>query len=108
MKRIVIILTVLLVATRALGVPKEIEYALKLNRINHFDEALEVVETALQEERLKPDITSAYTIGRILYRKGELYREMSQVSILAQVDHLLQIKGREGELSPELRLFLGI
>jgi tetratricopeptide (TPR) repeat protein len=92
MKRIVIILTVLLVATRALGVPKEIEYALKLNRINHFDEALEVVETALQEERLKPDITSAYTIGRIL----------------AQVDHLLQIKGREGELSPELRLFLGI
>jgi hypothetical protein len=108
MKRIVIIISVLFLACKAFGVPKEIEYALKLNRINHFDEALQVIEEALREERIKPDITSAYSIGRILYRKGELYREMSQVSILAQVDHLLQIQAREGELSSELRLFLGI
>jgi hypothetical protein len=108
MKRIVIIISVLFLAYKAFGVPKEIEHALKLNRINHFDEALQVIEEALEEERIKPDITSAYSIGRILYRKGELYREMSQVSILAQVDHLLQIQSREGELSSELRLFLGM
>ena len=32
-------------------IPKEIETALKLNRINHFDEALEIVNRALAEER---------------------------------------------------------
>ena len=108
MKKFIIIISILLVAARAFGVPKEIEHALKLNRINHFDEALQVIEQALQEEKIKPDITSAYTIGRILYRKGELYREMSQISVLAQVDHLLQIRERERALTDELKLFLGI
>jgi tetratricopeptide (TPR) repeat protein len=109
MKKIMLILFVsLLGANAAFAIPKEIENALKLNRINHFDEALELINDALREEKIKPDITSAYTIGRILYRKGELYREMSRISILTQIGHLLQIREQERELSDELKLFLGI
>ncbi len=108
MKKVILLITCFLIAAQAFAVPKEIENALKLNRINHFDEALLVIEQALADERIKPDITSAYTIGRILYRKGELYREMSQITVLAQIAHLLQIKEREGALTDELKLFLGI
>jgi tetratricopeptide (TPR) repeat protein len=89
-------------------IPKEIETALKLNRINHFDEALEVVTRALKEEKIKPDITSAYTIGRILYRKGELYREMAKLNILTHVGYLLQVKERENNPPDEMMLFLGM
>jgi tetratricopeptide (TPR) repeat protein len=108
MKKLIITVFLLCIALQAFAVPKEIENALKLNRINHFDEALEVIETALLDEKIKPDVTSAYTIGRILYRKGELYREMSRVSVLTHLAHLKQIREREGELSGELKLFLGI
>jgi tetratricopeptide (TPR) repeat protein len=108
MKKLVIILMVLLGAAQAHAIPKEIETALKLNRINHFDEALRLMEEALREEKIKPDVTSAYTVGRILYRKGELYREMAEISVLAQIGHLLQIEEQDGELSDELKLFLGI
>lgn len=89
-------------------IPKEIETALKLNRINHFDEALEVVTRALKEEKIKPDITSAYTIGRILYRKGELYREMAKLNSLTHVGYLLQVKEREKNPPDEMMLFLGM
>jgi tetratricopeptide (TPR) repeat protein len=89
-------------------VPKEIEDALKLNHINHFDEALEVIERALQEETIKPDITSTYAIGRILFRKGELYREMGELAILTNLGYFLQVKGREKNLPEEFMLFLGI
>ncbi|MCK4802943.1 MAG: hypothetical protein KAT88_00225 [Spirochaetes bacterium] len=89
-------------------IPKEIENALKLNRINHFDEALEIIEQALIEEKIKPDITSAYTTGRILYRKGELYREAAELNILTNIGYLLQIKEREKDPADEIKLFLGI
>ena len=98
----------LLFALQAFAIPKEIENALKLNRINHFDEALQVIEEALEQGKINPDITSAYTIGRILYRKGELYREMSQITVLAQIAHLEQIRDREKTLTDELKLYLGI
>ncbi len=87
-------------------IPEEIEKALKLNRVNHFDEALEVVEKALAEEKITPDITSAYTIGRILYRKGELYRKIAEVSILTNIKRIRQIEDDEKKLPDELRLFL--
>lgn len=89
-------------------IPKEIENALKLNRINHFDEALAVIENALEEEKIKPDITAAYTVGRILYRKGEFYREMAQLNVLTNLGYLLQIKERETAPPDEIKLFLGI
>lgn len=88
-------------------IPQEIENALKLNRINHFDEALSLIEKALREEKIKPDITSAYTIGRILYRKGELYREMAKVSVLTHIGYLLEVQRREKTLPDELKVFLG-
>ncbi|MGQ9616144.1 MAG: tetratricopeptide repeat protein [Spirochaetota bacterium] len=88
-------------------IPQEIENALKLNRINHFDEALSLIEQALKEEKIKPDITSAYTVGRILYRKGELYREMAKVGVLTHIGHLLEIQKREKVLPDELKVFLG-
>jgi tetratricopeptide (TPR) repeat protein len=88
-------------------IPQEIENALKLNRINHFDEALSLIEQALREEKIKPDITSAYTVGRILYRKGELYREMAKVGVLTHIGHLLEIQKREKALPDELKVFLG-
>jgi hypothetical protein len=95
-KKILLLLVITLVsATPLYPIPKEIETALKLNRINHFDEALAVINRALKEEKLKPDITSAYTIGRILYRKGELYREMARLNILTHIGYLLQVKERE-------------
>ncbi len=87
-------------------IPKEIEEALKLNRVNHFDEALQVVEKALAEEKITPDITSAYTVGRILYRKGELYRKIAEVSILTSIGRIRQIKDDEKKLPDELKLFL--
>jgi len=87
-------------------IPKEIEEALKLNRVNHFDEALEVVEKALSEEKITPDITSAYTVGRILYRKGEFYREIAEVSILTSIGRILQIESDEKKLPDGLKLFL--
>jgi tetratricopeptide (TPR) repeat protein len=99
---------ILLTLQQAWAIPKEIENALKLNRINHFDEALQVMEEALEQGAINPDITSAYTIGRILYRKGELYREMSQITVLAQIAHLEQIQEREGSLTDELKLYLGM
>ena len=108
MKKIVLFFILFLISVQAFAIPKEIENALKLNRINHFDEALQVVEEALEEGKINPDITSAYTIGRILYRKGELYREMSQITVLAQIAHLEQIRDREEALTDELKLFLGI
>jgi tetratricopeptide (TPR) repeat protein len=89
------------------AIPLEIENALKLNRINHYDEALDLVEKALREDRIKPDITSAYTIGRILYRKGELYREMADISVLTTIGYLNQVQGA-GELRDELKVFLGM
>jgi tetratricopeptide (TPR) repeat protein len=108
MKKIVLFIILFLISVHAFAIPKEIENALKLNRINHFDEALQVIEEALAEGKINPDITSAYTIGRILYRKGELYREMSQITVLAQIAHLEQIRDREKALTDELKLFLGI
>jgi len=108
MKKIILAFLMLFLSSTALyPIPKEIEDALKLNRINHFDEALGIVERALKEEKIKPDITSAYTIGRILYRKGELYREMANISVLTTIGYLLQIKEREKDLPDELKLFLG-
>jgi tetratricopeptide (TPR) repeat protein len=105
---VLIIASLLIGATPLYPIPKEIEKALKLNRINHFDEALEEVNRALKEERIKPDITSAYTIGRILYRKGELYREMAKLNVLTHIGYMLQLN--EGEKNPadETLLFLGI
>lgn len=109
MKRFTLFLFFLcLPAYTVYSIPKEIENALKLNRINHFDEALEIVENALREEQIKPDITTAYTIGRILYRKGELYREMGDINLLTHIGHLLQVKEREANPPDELKLFLGI
>ena len=109
MKRIVFILIIFFFSI-PLGypIPKEIEDALKLNRINHFDEALVVMESALNEGKITPDITSAYTIGRILYRKGEFYREMAQLNILTNLGYILQVKEREKDTSDEIKLFLGI
>ncbi|MFW6139012.1 MAG: tetratricopeptide repeat protein [Spirochaetota bacterium] len=92
----------------AYPIPKEVEKALMLNRINHFDEALEVVNNALAEEKIKPDITSAYTIGRILYRKGVLYREMAKIDVLTQVGSLLQIKQSGPDFTEEIKVFLGM
>jgi tetratricopeptide (TPR) repeat protein len=105
------ILTVVMLfaaAVTAYPIPREIEEALKLNRINHYDEALEVVEKALEAERIKPDITSAYTIGRILFRKGELYREMADISTRATIGYLKQVEEQDGSLPDELMLFLGV
>ncbi len=107
-KIIITAFTLLLIATPLFPIPKEIETALKLNRINHFDEALEVVRRALSEEKIKPDITSAYTIGRILYRKGELYREMSRLNVLTHIGYLLQVLDRENQPPDEVPVFLGI
>jgi len=108
MKRTAIILFIFFIPVLAFSIPQEIEKALKLNRINHFDEALQLVEHALATEKIKPDITSAYTIGRILFRKGELYREMADISIRGQIDYLAQIEGRGAPLPPELGVFQGI
>lgn len=107
-KTILIAATILVSALPLYPIPKEIETALKLNRINHFDEALEVVNRALEEETIKPDITSAYTIGRILYRKGELYREMAKINSLTHIGYLLQVKEREKNPPDEMMLFLGM
>jgi tetratricopeptide (TPR) repeat protein len=108
-KKILLLLVITLVsATPLYPIPKEIETALKLNRINHFDEALAVINRALKEEKLKPDITSAYTIGRILYRKGELYREMARLNILTHIGYLLQVKEREKNPPDEMMIFLGM
>jgi len=92
----------------AYSIPKEIEDALKLNRINHFEEAIDIIQKALDEEKIKPDITSAYTMGRILYRKGEFYRETARLNILTSVSYLLQVKEREKDPTDEIKLFLGI
>jgi tetratricopeptide (TPR) repeat protein len=89
-------------------IPKEIENALKLNRINHFDEALSLIENALEEGKIKPDITAAYTVGRILYRKGEFYREMAQMNVLTNLGYLVQITERETASPDEVKLFMGI
>ena len=105
---LILFLILFLTGVQAFAISKEIENALKLNRINHFDEALQVMEEALEQGKINPDITSAYTIGRILYRKGELYREMSQITVLAQIAHLEQIRDREKALTDELKLYLGI
>jgi tetratricopeptide (TPR) repeat protein len=107
-RSLILIPVFLLTVLQAFAIPKEIENALKLNRINHFDEALRVMEEALEQGKINPDITSAYTIGRILYRKGELFREMSQITVLAQIAHLEQIREREKSLTGELSLYLGI
>ena len=102
---------ILLIATLfpfyAYSIPKEIEYALKLNRINHYDEALRVINEALKEDKIKPDITSAYTIGRILYRKAELYREMADISKKTNLGYLLQLNEANNG-SSIVKLFLGI
>jgi len=90
------------------SIPKEIEEALKLNRINHFEEALQVIERALKEEKIKPDFTSAYTVGRILYRKGELYREMAEINVLTSLGYLNQVIEKESNPPDEVKLFLGI
>ncbi len=109
MKKIILIISIFLLSITPLyPIPKEIETALKLNRINHFDEALEVVNRALSEGKIKPDITSAYTVGRILFRKGELYREMAKLNVLTNIGYLLQVKEREKNTPDELNLFLGI
>ncbi|MBN2325144.1 MAG: hypothetical protein JXQ30_15550 [Spirochaetes bacterium] len=107
-KTIVTALFLITLATPLYPIPKEIETALKLNRINHFDEALEVVRSALQNEKIKPDITSAYTIGRILYRKGELYREMARLNVRTHIGYLLQVSDREKQPPDEVSVFLGI
>jgi len=109
MKKLVLVLILCLFPAAFLfAIPKEIEEALKLNRINHFDEALQVIENALRGGKITPDITSAYTIGRILYRKGELYREMARLNVLTNLGYLLQLKEREKEPPGEIKLFLGI
>jgi tetratricopeptide (TPR) repeat protein len=108
-KRLIYIFAFLMISAASLyPVPKEIEDALKLNRINHFDEALEIIERALEEEKIKPDITSAYTVGRILYRKGEFYREAAKLSVLKNIEYLEHIKEKESVLPDEIKLFLGI
>jgi tetratricopeptide (TPR) repeat protein len=107
-RAILILLLALFPAFPAYPVPKEIEDALKLNHINHFDEALGVIERALLEERIKPDITSAYTLGRILYRKGEFYREVGALSVLTDLGNFQQIHEREKSPPDEVKLFLGI
>jgi tetratricopeptide (TPR) repeat protein len=107
-KIFVVAFFLLAIAAPLYPIPKEIETALKLNRINHFDEALEVVRRALSEEKIKPDITSAYTIGRILYRKGELYREMARLNVLTHIGYLLQVSDREEQPPNEVLVFLGI
>jgi tetratricopeptide (TPR) repeat protein len=109
MRRIIlIVLLALFPAHLAYPVPKEIEDALKLNHINHFDEALGVIERALREERIKPDITSAYALGRILYRKGEFYREVGALSVRADFGNFQQIYEREKNPPDEVKLFLGM
>ena len=109
MKKIIFIILFFIFSVSCLyPIPKEIEDALKLNRINHFDEALEVIENALNEEKIKPDITSAYTVGRILYRKGEFYREMAKLNVLTNLGYLIHVKDREKNPSDEIKLFLGI
>ncbi len=90
------------------SIPKEIEYALKLNRINHYDEALKIIENALKEDKIKPDITSAYTVGRILYRKAELYREISDVAIKTNLGYLVQLDEHGGDKNDIVKVFLGI
>ncbi|HEB29709.1 MAG TPA: hypothetical protein ENI15_02395 [Spirochaetes bacterium] len=108
-KRLLYTLCFLLIWAASLyPVPKEIEDALKLNRINHFDEALEIIERALIDERIKPDITSAYTVGRILYRKGEFYREAAKLAVLNNIEYLEHVKEKEPVLPDEIKLFLGI
>jgi len=109
MKKIILILFIVFISF-SLGypIPKEIENALKLNRINHYDEALKVIEDALEQEKIKPDITSAYAMGRILYRKGEMYREVAKLNVLTNIGYLLQVKGREKDPPDEIKLFLGI
>ena len=109
LRKIFLIFIALLLSTTPLyPIPKEIEKALKLNRINHFDEALEEVNNALNDERIKPDITSAYTIGRILYRKGELYHEMAKLNVLTHIGYMHQLRGGDGNPADETALFLGI
>jgi len=105
---LILILTFLLVypLNNLFSIPREIEYALKLNRINHYDEALDIIYKALKEDKIKPDITSAYTIGRILYRKAYLYREMANVCIKTNLGYYLQL--RERERNDIVKLFLGI
>jgi len=94
--------------TNLYSIPRKIEEALKLNRINHFDEALQVIERALKEEKIKPDFTTAYTVGRILYRKGELYREMATLNALTSLGYLQQVMEKESSPPDEIKLFLGI
>ena len=109
-KRLILILTLILLLVfpwnSLFPIPREIEYALKLNRINHYDEALNVIYRALKEDKIKPDITSAYTIGRILYRKAYLYKEMANVCIKTNLGYYLQLQERER--SDIIKLFLGI
>jgi tetratricopeptide (TPR) repeat protein len=109
MKKLALLLALTLLASASVyAIPREIEEALQLNRINHFDEALEVMEKALESGTIQPDITSAYTVGRILYRKGELYREMARLNVLTNLGYLLQVKEREKNPPGEIKLFLGI
>jgi hypothetical protein len=109
MKRILFLLLLLTMsAVCVYAIPKEIEDALKLNRINHYDEALNLIADALAKDKIKPDITSAYTIGRILYRKGEFYRETARLNTLTNIRYLLHIKEREKNPSEEISMFLGI
>ena len=109
MKKLILVLALsLLSVTWVYAIPQEIEEALKLNRINHFDEALQVMENALRQGKITPDITSAYTVGRILYRKGEFYREMARLNVLTNLGYLLQVKEREKDPPAEIKLFLGI
>ncbi len=109
-KRLVLLLAFILFLMVPLNelfpIPREIEYALKLNRINHYDEALNIIYKALEEDKIKPDITSAYTIGRILYRKAYLYREMADVCIKTNLGYYLQLQKREK--IDIIKLFLGI
>ena len=100
-RAILILFFALFPAILAYPVPKEIEDALKLNHINHFDEALGVIERALLEERIKPDITSAYALGRILYRKGEFYREVGALSVLADLGNFSRFTN--GKKAPPTR-----
>ena len=97
-----------LFSATAYPIPKEIEEALKLNRINHYDEAIQLIEKALREEKIKPDITTAYTVGRILYRKGEFYHELSEINFITTQSYLEEIVRKEKPTPPELKLFLGI
>ena len=108
-KRLLYTLCFLLICAASLyPVPKEIEDALKLNRINHFDEALEIMKRALTDGKIKPDITSAYTVGRILYRKGEFYREAAKLAVLNNIEYFEHVREKEPVLPDEIKLFLGI